>query len=99
MEIISYMGLVVLVLLFGASVWFNIFLLRRLIRIDQNLNNTLIFLNDYLSHIRDVYKLERFYVDEILNELLEHTQEIGEEIENFIKQYEQTQEKAAQTEE
>ncbi len=99
MEIISYMGLVVLVLLFGASVWFNIFLLRRLIRIDQNLNNTLIFLNDYLSHIRDVYKLERFYGDEILNELLEHTQEIGEEIENFIKQYEQTQEKAAQTEE
>tara|TARA_R110002110_G_scaffold277436_1_gene492649 strand:+ start:1094 stop:1393 length:300 start_codon:yes stop_codon:yes gene_type:complete len=99
MEVISYVGLVALLVLVAASVWFNIFLLRRLIRINENLDNTLDFLNDYLSHIKDVYKLERFYGDEILNELLEHTQEMAEEVENFIKQYEQTQEDPAQTEE
>jgi methyl-accepting chemotaxis protein len=99
MEVISYVGLVALLVLVAASVWFNIFLLRRLIRINENLDNTLDFLNNYLSHIKDVYKLERFYGDEILNELLEHTQEMAEEVENFIKQYEQTQEDPAQTEE
>ena len=94
MEIISYTGLIVLTVLFVASLWFNVFLLRRLIRVNENLDNTLDFLNDYLSHIKDVYKLERFYGDEILSELMEHTQDMGEEMDNFIKQYEQTQEDA-----
>ena len=75
MEVISYVGLVALLVLVAASVWFNIFLLRRLIRINENLDNTLDFLNDYLSHIKDVYKLERFYGDEILSELMEHIHE------------------------
>tara|TARA_R110000824_G_scaffold158115_1_gene331783 strand:+ start:449 stop:745 length:297 start_codon:yes stop_codon:yes gene_type:complete len=91
MEIISYIGIVLLVVLFGLSIWGNVFLLRKLMHVSENLHNVLSTLKDYSSHLKEVYNMERFYGDQTLHGLLEHSQEIGEDLENFIEQYEQTQ--------
>jgi hypothetical protein len=94
MEIISYIGVVFLVILFGLSVWGNVFLLRKLMHVNENLHNVLSSLDDYLAHLRDVYSMDRFYGDETLHGLLKHSQDVAEELENFVEQYEQAHTKA-----
>tara|TARA_R110000824_G_scaffold298970_1_gene487125 strand:- start:502 stop:798 length:297 start_codon:yes stop_codon:yes gene_type:complete len=94
MEAISYIGIVFLIILFGLSIWGNIYLIKKLMRINENLYGVLGSLDDYLAHLRDVYSKDRFYGDETLHGLLKHSQDMGEEMDNFIKQYEQTQEVA-----
>ena len=92
MEIISYIGIFFLIVLFGLSVWGNIFFLRKLMRVNEDIYYVLESLGDYSSHLKDVYSMERFYGDEILQDLLEHSKATNAELENFIEQYEQTQE-------
>ena len=91
MEIISYIGIFFLIVLFGLSIWGNIFFLRKLMRVNENIFYILESLGDYSSHLKDVYNMERFYGDQTLQGLLEHSQETGEDLENFIEQYEQSQ--------
>ena len=73
MEIISYVGIFFLIVLFGISIWGNIFFLRKLLRVNENIYYVLDSLKDYSSHLKDVYNMERFYGDETLQELLEHS--------------------------
>jgi hypothetical protein len=93
MEIISYVGIFFLIVLFGISIWGNIFFLRKLLRVNENIYYVLDSLKDYSSHLKDVYNMERFYGDKTLQELLEHSTATSTELENFIEQYEQAQEK------
>jgi len=99
MEIISYIGIAFLIILFGLSAWGNFYLIKKLLRINENLYSVLDSLDDYLAHLRDVYGMDRFYGDETLQGLLKHSQDVGEELENFVEQYEQLQAKAPQPEE
>ena len=94
MEYISYITIFITLIIFAASLWLNIFLLRRLLYINESLDNVLAFMGDYLTHLKEVYQMERFYGDEIFQGLLEHSQDVSEEIEDFIRQYEQTKEEA-----
>jgi hypothetical protein len=91
MEIISYMGIFFLTVLFGLSIWGNVFFLRKLMRVNENIYFVLGSLEDYSSHLKDVYSMERFYGDETLQDLLEHSKATAAELENFIEQYEQAQ--------
>ena len=63
-------------------------------RINENLYSVLDSLDDYLAHLRDVYSMDRFYGDETLHGLLKHSQDVAEELENFVEQYEQAHTKA-----
>ena len=63
-------------------------------RINENLYSVLDSLDDYLAHLRDVYGMDRFYGDETLHGLLKHSQDVAEELENFVEQYEQAHTKA-----
>ena len=94
MGIISYIGIAFLIILFVLSVWGNIYLIKRLLYINENLYGVLGSLDDYLIHLKDVYSKDRFYGDETLHDLLEHSQGMGEELENFIGKYEQLYAKA-----
>ena len=89
MEIVSYIGIAFLIILFILSVWGNIYLIKKLLRINENLNSVLDSLDDYLAHLKDVYGMDRFYGDETLHGLLKHSQDVAEELENFIGNYEQ----------
>ena len=91
MEIISYIGIVFLVILFGLSIWGNIYLIKKLLRINENLYGVLDSLGDYIIHLKDVYSMDRFYGDETLNGLLKHSQDVREDLENFVEEYEQLQ--------
>jgi len=91
MEIISYVSIFFLVALFGLSIWGNIFFLRKLMKVNEDIYYVLNSLEDYSLHLKDVYGMERFYGDETLQELLEHSKATATELENFIEQYEQTQ--------
>ena len=89
MGIISNIGIAFLIILFVLSVWGNIYLIKRLMYVNENLYSVLGPLDDYLTHLRDVYSMDRFYGDETLHGLLKHSQDVGEELENFIGKYEQ----------
>ena len=99
MEIVSYIGIAFLIILFILSVWGNIYLIKKLLRINENLNSVLDSLDDYLAHLKDVYGMDRFYGDETLHGLLKHSQDVAEELENFIGNYEQVHTKAVPPEE
>ena len=60
MEIVSYIGIAFLIILFILSVWGNIYLIKKLLRINENLNSVLDSLDDYLAHLKDVYGMDRF---------------------------------------
>ena len=94
MEIISYIGIAFLIILFILSIWGNIYLIKKLLRINENLYGVLASLDEYIVHLKDVYSKDRFYGDETLQGLLKHSQDVGEELENFVEQYEQAHTKA-----
>ena len=81
-------ALIIIGVILFLSVWLNVFLLRRLLSVSENLNNVLASLRDFEQHLKRVYNMEKFYGDEILNGLLEHLSETSEEITNFTDYYE-----------
>tara|TARA_R100000808_G_C2073497_1_gene100055 strand:+ start:202 stop:501 length:300 start_codon:yes stop_codon:yes gene_type:complete len=78
---------VLVLVLFGASVWTNIFLLRRLLYVSDNINTLLQSIKDFSEHILKVNNLERYYGDEILINLLEHSRDMQLELDNFQEYY------------
>ena len=76
--------------LFGLSfivnlflIWYIVQLLRRFLAFQQDLDNFVIKLEEYEGHIEIVNKLERFYGDETLGNLLRHSKAIVEESKQF----------------
>ena len=85
---IAEIALITIGIILFLSVWLNVFLLRRLLSVSENLNDILASLRDFEQHIRNVYNMEKFYGDEILSGLLKHSIETSEEIANFRDYYE-----------
>ena len=79
------LGIIGIILI--ASIWLNIFLVRRLLSISENLDEFLSTLRDFEQHIRNVYNMEKFYGDEILTGLLEHCVETSQNIKDFVQRY------------
>jgi len=69
------------------SAWANVFLLRRLMDVSDNTEHVLSVLEDFSKHISKVYGLERYYGDETLLSLLEHSQDTISDIEEFQNAY------------
>ena len=93
MMIITYITLSLLGILFALSVWANILLLRRLLFISENLDNLLYIIENYSAHLEEVYSMETFYGDATLESLLKHSKELHKDLEQFILDYEQEQER------
>jgi len=64
-------------------VWYIVQLLRRFLAFQEDLDNFMIKLEEYEGHIELVNKLERFYGDETLANLLRHSKAIVEESKQF----------------
>jgi len=69
------------------SVWANVFLIKRLLRVSENINNIAVSIEKFSKHINKVYSLEMYYGDEVLVDLLEHSHEVLNDIENFQDAY------------
>ena len=50
---------------------------------SENMNDLLDSLDEYSSHVKSVYSLESYYGDQVLHNLLKHSQNIVEQIEMF----------------
>jgi|3_EtaG_2_1085321.scaffolds.fasta_scaffold43690_1 biopolymer transport protein ExbB/TolQ len=87
MSVLIIVVFIVLILLSIGSVWFTIYLLRKLLGISENISNLFEALEAFTKHIERVNGLETFYGDETLAGLLEHSQETLEEINDFIILY------------
>ena len=76
------------------SLAFNIFLLLyirnliiRFVLISDEVNEMKKMLQHYSNHLESVYEMETFYGDETLHGMLQHSKEIGIEIENFVDNF------------
>ena len=65
------------------SVWYAVRVSRTLIYFSENMNDLLEVLSDYSNHVKSVYGLESFYGEQVLHNLLKHSQDIVEQIETF----------------
>ena len=64
-------------------IWHSIRLSRMLMYFSENTNDLLDSLTDYTEHVKSVYSLESYYGDQVLHNLLKHSQNIVEQIEMF----------------
>ena len=76
------------------SLAFNIFLLLyirnliiRFVLISDEVDEMKKMLQHYSNHLESVYEMETFYGDETLHGMLQHSKEIGIEIENFVDNF------------
>ena len=83
LTIILALSLALSVLITAFSVWYSIRLSRTVMYFSENMNDLLDMLTDYSNHVKSVYGLESFYGDQVLHNLLKHSQNIVEQIEMF----------------
>lgn len=68
-------------------VWYIVQLLKRLLSLSDNMEDFFEILKEYNEHIDVVYNLERFYGDETLERLLQHSKTILKEVEMLREIY------------
>ena len=64
-------------------IWYSIRMTGTLVYFSENMNDLLDILQNYASHVKSVYSLESFYGDQVLQNLLRHSEDIVEQIETF----------------
>ena len=67
--------------------WVVYSLFKRLLFISDNIETVIYNLTQFSEHIENVNKMEIYYGDTILQELLEHSQQVTEDIEAFQGTY------------
>ena len=95
---ISTIGIIFFAIIFVISIWANIFLLRRLMHFSEVVDSLLYSLGEYKNHLDSVLGLELYYGDETLQNLLEHANDVVNELNDFKNKYERTEYKASQKE-
>ena len=75
--------LLVCLIIIGFATWYSIRLSKTLMYFSENMNDLLDSLAEYSNHIQSVYGLESYYGDQVLHNLLRHSQNIVEQIEMF----------------
>ena len=76
-------SLIVCLAIVAFTTWYAIRLSRTLMYFSENMNDLLDSLDEYSSHVKSVYSLESYYGDQVLHNLLKHSQNIVEQIEMF----------------
>jgi hypothetical protein len=64
-------------------IWYVIQLVKRLLIVQDNLDELLEKLTEYEEHVEIVYNMETFYGDETLKNLLRHSKGISAECKKF----------------
>ena len=64
-------------------IWYSIRLLRKLFYVSQNTEYLVSLNTQFTEHITSLYELEMYYGDTTLENLLNHSRYIVEEMENF----------------
>ena len=86
-EILSVIGATLFILFVIASIWGNIFLLRKLLYFNENINEINKSIDEFATHLTKLYELPMYYGDENIQELLSHSKALKEEIIGFREAY------------
>jgi hypothetical protein len=81
-------------LLLGVSILINIFLvwyivrlLKKFLNISEELENFFILLEEFSDHVDIVYKMERFFGDSTLENLMRHSKSASDSAKEFREIY------------
>jgi len=86
-ESLAIVGTIIFIGLFFGSIWFNIFLLRKLLYFNENFDQVNISVDNFAKHLEELYELPMFYGDENLEKMLEHSRELRRDLEEFKNKY------------
>ena len=67
--------------------WYVRGILSKLLYISESMGDFMIIIDNYANHLDTVYSMETYYGDETLQSLLEHTNVVAGEIEQFESIY------------
>ena len=71
-------------------VWYVYQVLKKLLFVSENIGDLLTTLESFSEHLESVYKREAYYGDQTLENLLEHSKSIAEEIRAYRDIYDIT---------
>ena len=79
--------LYVSVLLLVAASWYIKVLLNEMNKYNTDIMELLISCQQLHNHIDSVHEMEMFYGEPVLQELIDHTRKVNEEIEFYVEKY------------
>ena len=86
-EGLAIVGTIFFIVSFFFSIWFNFYLLRKLLYFNENFNEISLSVEEYNKHIESVYELPMFYGDENLQNLMNHSRELKQDLADFQNKY------------
>lgn len=86
-ETISIIGIFLFVAMFVASIWANVFLLRKLLYFNENFQQMQNSIDDFNKHLEIIYEMPTFYGDESLQQLITHSRELKQDLVDFQNRY------------
>tara|TARA_R100000655_G_C2879094_1_gene174915 strand:+ start:278 stop:550 length:273 start_codon:yes stop_codon:yes gene_type:complete len=86
-ETISIIGIFLFVAIFVASIWANVFLLRKLLYFNENFQQMQNSIDDFNKHLEIIYEMPTFYGDESLQQLITHSRELKQDLVDFQNRY------------
>tara|TARA_S200002703_G_scaffold67728_1_gene58873 strand:+ start:126 stop:398 length:273 start_codon:yes stop_codon:yes gene_type:complete len=86
-EGLAIVGTIFFVVSFFFSVWFNVYLLRKLLYFNENFGEMSSSLEEFSKHLEGIYELPMFYGDENLENLINHSRELKQDLNDFQNKY------------
>ena len=86
-ETISIIGIFLFVAMFVASIWANVFLLKKLLYFNENFQQMQNSIENFSRHLETIYEMPTFYGDENLQQLITHSRELRQDLIDFQNRY------------
>ena len=86
-EILSIIGILLFIMMFLASIWANVFLLRKLLYFNENFQKVSVSIEEYRTHVEALYQMPMFYGDENLQKLIDHSRDVRQDLLDFQNRY------------
>jgi len=64
-------------------IWYIIKLLKKFLNVSEELETLFASLEEYSEHVDIVYKMERFFGDSTLENLMRHSKSVSDQAKNF----------------
>ena len=86
-ETISIIGIFLFVAIFVASIWANVFLLKKLLYFNENFQQMQNSIENFNRHLETIYEMPTFYGDENIQQLITHSRELRQDLVDFQNRY------------
>ena len=70
-----------------ALIWYILYLLRKLLFVSDNIDDLLESMSQFADHLKDIYNLETFYGEPVLEKLVAHSKDVLDKIEEHHEAY------------